>query len=500
MYKKYILLLTKKKLYYFLILYSIAYVLFHIMTLDRSPMPWFDEVYFVNITESLISKGELLSSATCIDSDKPVLLYGPIYFLITGFSINNFGFGILQFRVPGLLFGVGVIISLFMIMKKSRIKFDHNIFICFVFSLDYIFSASMHSGRMETTALFFMLMSYLFITFNKKKQKSAIFLHNTFSAVFAALAVLTTPRIGYFVIPILIILIVRCFDKNEKFTYSHLMFWITIYIIILLSWILYAFGNISSLILYYSNYVDFIGGRGNIKIYQIPLIISFSMVIIIKAIEEPRIIFEEIIIFSGLSVFGYYIFVNDAGPYSSLMVPGAYVGIAFIISVLDIKRRTEKITYAIYSILIITNISIFVVKHIIILNQWESRNPEIAENFILKNIPIGSNVISDTKYYYALRKNKSHFKFLHRGLLKDIKLLDRINYHEKIYKFDYLVINEKRHKNILKKYLERIPLEKIDELEIENKNLFVSTILKISRKIESRKTGSFDSSIFKRIL
>lgn len=56
-----------------------------------SPIAWFDEVYFASTTHSFMN-GNGLSLE--LDHCEPVLMYGPIYFLLTSSVMKLFGFGI----------------------------------------------------------------------------------------------------------------------------------------------------------------------------------------------------------------------------------------------------------------------------------------------------------------------------------------------------------------------------------------------------------------------
>ena len=86
--------------------------LWHFWALPYSPLPWFDETFFASITHSFINgSGFQLAVCPLQSNGEPVLLYGPVYFLLTGLITKTLGFGLFSFRLANLL---GAIVSIFL--------------------------------------------------------------------------------------------------------------------------------------------------------------------------------------------------------------------------------------------------------------------------------------------------------------------------------------------------------------------------------------------------
>ncbi len=86
------------------IYFLLPYLSFHILTLSIFPLPWLDEVFMADITQSLAKTNKYYLSL----SGKPdeILLYGPVYFNLQVLITNLFGFDTFQFRLLGFVSGM----------------------------------------------------------------------------------------------------------------------------------------------------------------------------------------------------------------------------------------------------------------------------------------------------------------------------------------------------------------------------------------------------------
>ena len=104
------------------------YLLYHILTLGISPLPWFDEVCFVNITDNFYSYNRLNFDIYPwrFPQNIEALSYGPVYFYLTKYFWVVFGKGIIQFRIVNLLFAA---FSVVMLIKTFKIFTNNRLYV-----------------------------------------------------------------------------------------------------------------------------------------------------------------------------------------------------------------------------------------------------------------------------------------------------------------------------------------------------------------------------------
>src|SRR5712692_1092480 len=97
------------------------YVLLHIATLTRTPLPWHDDTFFASMADSLSRYGTLHVLVEPIVHPKPLLLYGPAYFAMLGGLVSLFGVDVFVARLPGLIFGLAVIVMVYILLRMRGV-------------------------------------------------------------------------------------------------------------------------------------------------------------------------------------------------------------------------------------------------------------------------------------------------------------------------------------------------------------------------------------------
>jgi 4-amino-4-deoxy-L-arabinose transferase-like glycosyltransferase len=138
---------------------AFGYVVLHLVTLDRSPTPYFDDTFFASVTDALRSTGELRLEISPLYFGKPVYIYGPLYFAAAAGVLEVLGFGSFQFRLIALSFGLGIIWLLYKLLRVGGASHGMGLVICALLAIDPTFYKSLHSGRMDSMALFLLLLS-----------------------------------------------------------------------------------------------------------------------------------------------------------------------------------------------------------------------------------------------------------------------------------------------------------------------------------------------------
>jgi len=453
-----------------------AYLAVNLATLTRSPTPWFDETFFASIADSLVRTGELKLSVSPLWFDKPVYIYGPVYFLITGSVIKCFGLGILQFRLVGLLFGLATIVVVFLLLRE--VKADRvGIAVCGLLALDPAFYKGIHSGRLDTTALCFLLLSLLFVLKSKNADESRAVHLSIASGIVAGTGVLTTPRPGYMLIPIVMILLFRVWRTRSTSRVLQLVAWSIAFLALCVPWFLYAFGSVSQLVRYYAEIPgSYLGGNLNIPPMQYPLLVALIGLIFAKGVRSARSLFDELLVFVLVGIVCFYALVREMGPYSVLMVPLVYLGIASLLSRLGGSGQRFA-QYGVIGVLLMLNGSAFAARNAAVFLAWEKRDPALAEKSIANVIPPGAKVIGDDRYYYAVRRSGSDFQYLQRGGT----LAERVLYHKNVYGAEYLVTDDGDESPVLKSYGSEFALVEVGETRASTQassrlGLWISTL------------------------
>ena len=386
-----------------------AIFLYHLLTLQISPVPWFDETFFASITTSYATIGKFNLGIAPFAYNNELLIYGPLYFWITSFFTKIFTFNIFFFRLAGVLFGFS---SLFIFYKVLRLflKSELSYLIIFAIAIDPIFNTSIHSGRMESAALFFAFVSIFLYFKAASKTFSYPFTLVLFSVSGLAfsLALLTTPRIGVLLPALGIIQLLYIFNTFTWRKVLEITIFGTTLVAVYFLWILYAFKSVHNFINYYSQFKGYVGSSWfNFPKQQILLIILTLISFLVGSFLNYRQFFTKLIILSTFTCLLFYLFVSDSGPYSVIIVPFLYaiMGTTTSLFYSSLKLRNKsifKISRLTPWILIISfNLLFFTIKAITIYVTSDTRNPQFINAFIKRCIPPGSKVIGEPLYYYS---------------------------------------------------------------------------------------------------
>lgn len=439
----------KRKIILYLV--GAAYFVYHITTLDISPLPWFDETVFVDITRSFIQSGKFsFNAAAYFMGNHEVFEYGPLFFYFTSTVIQAVGLGVFQFRITSLFFGFLTILFFYKLLENAKVDKKIAFLSLMLFSLDPLFHSNMHGGRMDTMALAFVLISLLLVLrIPFFSRPLTAYLYSLLSGSFAAAAILTTPRSGILLISISFLLLFRWLSsKKQKYFLSGLC-WTVPLVGFYLIWFFYAFGNVSELFNTYKtiseeSYVSFF-----VPLFQIPLIAVTSIVVIYGIMKRGKEFFSEIKAVSLGSIIFFYFLVSDTGTYSVFIVPFYYLVIAGELS-FEIPGK-YKIQLMPVCILLAVNAGIFLFKSTVLFSNYTERDPEVMHTFIANCIPSGSRVIGDEMYYYAVTGTNSEFEYMH--LYADAGTREK--YQREVFDYDYIIWSERLQQidpDLLKKY------------------------------------------------
>lgn len=476
---------------------------YHILTIDISPMPWFDETYFASMTLHFQKTGEFMPQiGPMLEYFYPQSkAYGPAYFLVVASSFKLFGFGMIQMRMPGLLFGFLSLLLIYKILSLSNIWAGFKNFVFILTLFDPIYLQNIHSARMDSMALFFVLSGIYFLL--RAVNHDNLFFYVGCGLSFG-IALLTTPRIAVSMIGPVVALILFFFSKPtvKQFCLSLL---VAVFIAALYSiWVFWGFGGYQQAyqyffgkpkeVLYFKSLADgYISYKKYIPLFQIPVLVILAVFISLTVYYRRAMVW--IFWISMFNLVAFYTLVNDTGIYSIFSMPWVYICLACIGQSLATFPFQVKLLKVGMICLTILNVSIFTLKNTVIWMFAASRNTEVVQKQISERIPKGSKVIGDEAYYYFIMKAGSDFQYLDRGASTDL----RIDYHLNQYKYDYIIVrNPPSNQFELQWYLKSQPHKQLGFILVPKAGSTAQSLSDLLSKVKIEVPRGYEGIIYKR--
>jgi len=313
-------------------LFFVYYCFTTFYTLSSHPLPWLDEVYFSSVADHLRLTGlfEKASIAHLVGT-KAEYSYGPVFFSTLALWYQLFGLSIVSHRLFVWLFVLLSGWALFKIANKSVKNSWLQVFIPLLFFFDPFIDLASHQGRMDSMALFFVLLTYYYTFCQTKKQ--------TLAGVFALLAILTTPRALFFVFPTFLLLLLQTIrSKQWRPLFAFCLPTALLYPV----WIGISFGSITDffhyhweLFLFFSKAVVF---TWYIPRQEWPLIFVTLVVFSLSIFKYNSFKITYLEAFCLLNLTFFYLFIFDYGPYSVFILPSYYLLLTKRADVLFLKK------------------------------------------------------------------------------------------------------------------------------------------------------------------
>jgi len=460
-----------------LILLVAAYLALHFLTLARSPLPWFDDTFFASVTDSVVRTGELKLLVAPLWFDKPVYIYGPAYFAVTSSLARLLPFDVFTFRLPCLLFALGIVVLVGLILRSRKVARETVILTCVLLALDPTFYKSSHSGRMDSMTLFFILLSLLTLPAKDSAGGRASVGRALGSGVAATIAMLTTPRPAYLVAAIGCILVYRVVRERSRARWTELLVWGgtlgTLYGI----WLLYAFGTPGNVLSYYAGVPgDYLGGIG-VRLVHVPVLVAVVVLAVAVALGDPRRLATELMFFVAVGIAGFYVVVREPGLlYSFFMVVVAYLGIGYLGGMLAGRQR-RALPRVVLLLLLMANTASYLARNAYVIAQWQANDSAAVDRAVAAQIPRGSRVVGDDKYFFAVRKAGSDFQYIGRGGTPE----ERVAYHRDVYHADYLITDRDDQSELIAEYAHAFPLVKVGSIAEPPPSPLVKPLLRLAK-------------------
>ncbi len=439
-----------------LILIGVCYVLFHLLSLNKSPYPWFDETFMVSIAKDWAEHGTFRAQiADTAFRGTEVLIYGPVYFIVNGAIFKLFGITVFNARIVCLLAYFASVFVGWKILQRLQLSIAAQLVWIIGILTEPNLSVLAHQGRMETLVILFLFLSFYFLIKAPKNNPSIIL-----SGLFFGLAALTSPRIGFIVVPY------GCFIICQTRSFWKSALWISPVVIFYGCWIFYAFGSIDSFIKYYTVPKSWDDMHNSSFIFnqlwyvtknEIILLTITLLLIVTRFFKRPDNQNSSTFVWLLIgAIVSYFILINNWGPYMAYSLVLLYLLIACLSEDL---LKYPWITLAL-SFLLLFNLAFYVGKTALITASWNKRNPAKAKAFFQTHIPTGAKVVGDpVLYYIAQESGNSYEYFEHYESLEQREKL-----HKDVFSYDYLVVSDierDRAKEDLDYYIEKGNLKKI---------------------------------------
>ena len=318
----------------------------------------------------------------------------PLYPLIMAGVYRVAGFGMLQTRIPGLIFGAMAIFLLMLLIYRLTGDMSSAFVGGSILLIDPVFIQTARAGRMDTLAIMLILLGlYMFIV--KKKD----FL----SGVFIGLAGISHPIvIEVFLAMVLLIFIKEGFVKTLRFISGAF--------IPLIPWIIYILIHpdyFSSQFLMHGIYhikAGFFSSiLGELKRYihayrYAPFIPIIFLMVIITALKKPMKYLSYIILFSIPLIFNTFLMVKGMGYYTLYPELGG-----LLLTGLVAKEWNRKIIKkVVLPVLILTGLLTMGSRLYIIISQWNERDYTLIYSELKDIIKLGDYVWGPGEAWYGV--------------------------------------------------------------------------------------------------
>ena len=388
------------------------YWVYQISMLSYSPMPWFDEVYFASITDAWMNgEGFLPKVAATLQRHETTAAYGPIYFWLTSFTVKFFGFNSFGIRIISLVAGALCTIITYTYLSKVTTK-AMGLILVLLLTFDPFWNVCLKQGRMDLVCVTFILIGLSLVY---RKEQHTEFKNLLASALLFGLSMLTNPRSGIVLIPVLVLIIWQLAVVHK----SHILLitFLSPIAILYSSWVFIGFGGFTDWYSFYAGLLaggdttavhGYLGGRGYIPKHEWLLIFTTLICLALKFRSNGRSAFDwfDLTILSYLIC--YYLFVLDWGPYSVYVIPFYYMLIIKSLSGLPIKAVW------IIAPLLMLNLAFVGTKSLYEISSLEARKTAQIESFINLHIPKGSKVIGSEAFYYINRNAGNAYELSNR--------------------------------------------------------------------------------------
>lgn len=422
-----------------LLLLAAVYLIYHLFTLQLSPLPWFDEVVYADITDSYIHNQFFDLKLSPVFSQGEVLCYGPVYFYLQSLICKLAGLDAFQFRLLNFVSGLLVVLTAALLLKRVKPGKPWIVFFVVALSTETLYNQVLHSGRMDLVAMLFILLSYYNYFLFRDTGKNRQLLLATF---FLSVALLTTPRVLFACTFYAVDFIWLAFRyKSLRVLRPYLLMGLATGLVYT-CWVYMAYGNYKNYFHSLTELNDYIGNPSlfsSIVRYKYHINLWICLLVLLPVYLLNRTAFntteKQTLLLCLANIAGFHLLVREAGPYTAMVMPFYLLFISIVLARCAVRFRYLKV---LAYLVLIPNLLLFVLKGMIVLRTSDERSGDRVEKMISAAIPRGSRVVANFQYFYALKNNGCSFECIELG----DNIQNRFRHQSQVFNFDYLIMND----------------------------------------------------------
>jgi hypothetical protein len=383
--------------------------LLQVLVLPFNPLPWFDEVYFADVSLSLVETGQMKLRMLPSAVKGEVLFYGPVYFYLQALITKAIGLDIFQFRLLNFVSGMGLVLLFRQFLRAFGFRpFEFQVLPLLLF-VTPVFWQNMHSGRMDLLAtlagfggLYFLLQSW------KSKQLSPAF----WAGLLVSVSFLTTPRMIFMLVPLglLSLLLLPSWQWKSFFLFALAA------LAPVLAWFFWKFDSLDAyLAMFQGGAVGrHIGIYGEDSVFfRYPALYPVYGLVILACRDLWR---KDLLknlegrlrLFAFLVIVLFHLVVVERGPYSAMVLVFYLLFIALGLRETDLFAW-RKWTGLASLLCLVGYLGMQSAKVGLILSQLDDRRPDrFVQQFQSPNLR-DQRVVASFEYYYELKKQGVRF-------------------------------------------------------------------------------------------
>jgi hypothetical protein len=422
---------------------------------------WYDMSLFHSVTDSLLNgNGFDVWINPLFNSERDMLMHGPVFYLIQAFILTIFGNTHFSFLILGFV--------VYLLIARFLWKFNEPkiaLIALLLISMDAVFGKSIHNGRMDILAGLFAFISYILAVDFKGETKKI-----TLIGLSATLGFLTTPRVAVVLIPIVLYVVyVQFFQAKTTNKIQNIAWLISIPLVLVSVWVFAGFGGFEGFIKYFfkdktyhhniegSLMSKFVGG--NWLVVKSQIYISYSLLLMtLYAVIFKREWFKEIWFSLAVAVFlVFHFMVKDVGVYTMLYLPIAY---SFVIR---IAFRFKPVFRNIYLLgFIAFGMMLFFTKSSFLVLSKDYNHPKNLKEFIVQHTQEGDKILGSNVSYLSAFETKRDFRL---WTFMEVPMLENIEHIFKDKDVDYVLFTTFDIRKT-KKYTFPVKLEPVATLDL----------------------------------
>lgn len=402
-------------------------------------VPWFDEIYYADGAWTFLTQGKF-SIPVYYPQGTGGALHAPLFFVIQAGVLKLFGMGIWQIRLLPLLSGLAVFLIFARLVFKTTRSDKYTFLFMLLFISDRAINFDLHSGRMDMLAVLFVLLSILlFERMLKWKGMALPIVGAVLAGLLLSAGFLIALRIAVATVPCVLLLFLYRSERQSLYYYMLIIYGITAALPVM-AWLWFAYGGVAgaSNVDGFSSHFGLLSSLvGNVfrRVYEIPkMLLFYGTIIYLFCMHRDVIRRNFFFSMFTLITLGFVLFVIERGPYRAMFFPFVYFSI--LVSIHLIKHPpVKKLAIVALTGVLGINVLLSMPRLVYLVVNWPAIQQDKVAEQIYKEIPQGSRVITDFRFYYILMKNKCDV------LIPNKNVFTSIEYAEKDFDPEYILGN-----------------------------------------------------------